>query len=250
VKIVSRMMLHVTHVDDSVRGRQEPCVYFWGVTHHLSLLMKSYITATRKKLESRSPPLNVNELNIYQLYCVLVNKEWLRARVLQPELSPLGTVEVFCIDTGETHFTPLCFLRNVDITGMEADHIRKSPPVANKFILADMVKPRLPDSQWTIPAMNFLKAHLKDQSWEAVPLSNYAGVQIVRLHDATNQLFVSRMIEQRLGVSSQTYQKTLCMGETLNEQPIPDSTTVFKLLPTLNTSPVTVTEVKYLLLEY
>lgn len=246
------MMLHVTHVDDTVRGRQEPCVYFWGVTHHLSLLMKNYITATQKKLESRSPPLNLNELDIYQLYCVLVNKEWLRARVLQPELSPLGTIQVFCIDTGETHFTPLCFLRNVDITGIEEDYIRKSPPLADKFILADVLKPRLPDpdSEWTIPAMNFLKAHLKDQSWEAVPLSNYAGVQVVRLYDVKNQLFVSRMIEQRLGVPSQTFQKALCMGETLNEQPIPDNTTVFKLLPTLNTSPVTVTEVKYLLLEY
>ncbi len=92
------MMLHVTHLDYSVRGRQEPCVYFWGVTHHLSLLMKNYITATQKKLESRSPPLNANELDIHKLYCVLVNKEWMRARVLQPKLSPLDTIEVFCFD--------------------------------------------------------------------------------------------------------------------------------------------------------
>ncbi len=29
--MASSILLHVTHVDDSIRGRQGPCVYFWGV---------------------------------------------------------------------------------------------------------------------------------------------------------------------------------------------------------------------------
>lgn len=220
MKMVSSILLHVTHVDDSVHGRQGPCVYFWGVTHDLSLtlLMETYIATIQKELHSRSPPLQVTELGNQKICCVLINKKWKRARVPEPKLSPLGTLQVFCIDTGETHSIPLSFLRTVDFAGIEADHIRQWPPLASKFILADVVGPRGPGSgsQWSISAMFFLKTHLENRTWKAVPLGNFAGHQGVRLFDSSNQLFVATMVQAEMCVPSQTYQEALSMSKVLN----------------------------------
>ena len=239
--MVSSILLHVTHVDDSVHGRQGPCVYFWGVTHDrsLSLLMETYISTLQKELQSRSPPLQVMELDNQKICCVLINKKWQRARVSEPRLSPLGTLQVFCIDTGETHSIPLSFLRTVDFAGIEADHIRQWPPLASKFILADVVGPRGPGSgsQWSISAMFFLKTHLENRTWKAVPLGNFAGHQGVRLFDSSNQLFVATMVQAEMCVPSQTYQEALSMSKVLNnlanikKSDTPPSLTSTKILP-------------------
>ena len=61
----TRILVHVTHIDDSVRGRQGPCIYFWGITHDRSLylLMEKYLECLRRQLETRPPPLDINELD-------------------------------------------------------------------------------------------------------------------------------------------------------------------------------------------
>lgn len=62
-----------------------------GVKHgqSLSLLMKKSILKIQNKLETRSTPSNVNELDNEQKCCVLMNKEWHWARVIEPTFSPL-----------------------------------------------------------------------------------------------------------------------------------------------------------------
>ncbi|EFX87075.1 hypothetical protein DAPPUDRAFT_235975 [Daphnia pulex] len=202
----------------------------------------------QNKLETRSPPLNVNELDNKQICCVLINKEWHRARVPESKLSPLGTLQVFCVDSGKTYSLPLSFVRTVmDLAGIEADHIRQWPPLATKFILADLVGPRGPGSgsQWSIPAMFFLKTHLENRTWKAVPLGIYAGHQGVRLFDSENKLFVASMIKVELGVPSQTYQDALTMSKVLNEQPTNIKPVLEPLLePELDMTPASPTPTK------
>ena len=239
--MVSSILLHVTHVEDSVRGRKGPSVYFWGFTHDcsLSLLMDNYIATIQKKLNSKSPPLNVNELDNRQMCCVLINKKWLRARISEPKLSPLGTLQVFCVDNGETLSVPLSSLRTVDIAGVEAENIRQWTPLASKFILADIVGSQGTGSanQWSIPAMFYLKTHLENRTWKAVVLGTLAGHQSVRLFNSANELFVATMVQAKLGVPSQTFQEALDMSKILkglaNNKLVPD--------PVLGISPVPLT---------
>lgn len=215
------MLVHVTHIDDSVRGRQGPCVYFWGMTHDRSLylLMEKYLESIRHYLEAISPPLNLNVLN--QVCCVLINHQWHRAKVPELKLSHAGTIDVFCIDSGDTHTVPLGFVRTLDIPAKEAEHIRDWPPLATKFILADVVAPRGPGSRshWSEPAVMFLKMHVENHTWKASPMGMYGEHQGVRLFDSNNQLLATTMIQQGLGVAAQTYHEALSMCEMMNKQP-------------------------------
>ncbi len=217
----ARILVHVTHIDDSVRGRQGPCVYFWGITHDRSLylLMEKYLECIRHYLEARPPPLNLNLLD--RVCCVLINHHWLRARVLQPKLSNDETIEVICIDYGDTHTVPLAFVRTLDIPGTEAEHVREWPPLATKFILADIVAPQGPGSRshWSEPAMMFLKVHVENRNWKAEPVGQYGEHQGLRLFNSNNKLLATLMIQQELGVAALTYHEAVRMYETLDKQP-------------------------------
>lgn len=216
------MLVHVTHIDDSPRGRQGPCVYFWGITHDRSLyqLMLTYIENIRPMLESSPPPLHQGLL-VEQICCALINHNWHRVKVTELKLSSSGTLEVFCIDTGATHLVPLAFIRTLDIPGPEADCVREWHPLASKFLLADVVAPRGPGtrSQWSEPAMMFLKLHVENQTWKAVLLGIYDGVQGVRLYNNSNKLLATSMINQGLGIEAQTYQDAVKSCEEEGQHP-------------------------------
>jgi hypothetical protein len=141
--------------------------------------------------------------------------------VPHPKLSNAGTIEVICIDSGDTHAVPLAFVRTLDIPGIEAEHVREWPPLATKFILADMVAPRGPGSHshWSEPAMMFLKVHVENRDWKAEPMGMYGEHQGVRLFNSHNQLLVTLMIQQGLGVAAQTYHEAVSMCETMDKQP-------------------------------
>ncbi len=215
------ILVHVTHIDDSVRGRQGPCIFFWGITHDRSkyLLMEKYLENIRYYLEKRPPPLNLKLLD--RVCCVLINHHWLRARVLQPKLSDDETIEVICIDYGDTHTVPLAFVRSLDIPGTEAEYVREWPPLATKFILADIVAPKGPGSRshWSEPAMMFLKVYVENRNWKAEPLGMYGEHQRLRLFNSNNKLLATLMIQQELGVATLTYHEVISMYETLDKQP-------------------------------
>ena len=208
------MLVHVTHIDDSVRGRQSPFIYFWGITHDRSpyLLMEKYLECLRRQLETRPPPLDINELD--QVCCLLMNHKWHRARVTQNKLSHAGTTEVFCIDSGDTHAVPLAFLRTLDIPGTEVEHVKETPPLATKFLLADVVAPQDSGSHshWSEPAIMFLKVNVQDRDWKAEPMGMFGEHQGVRLFDDNNQLLATHMIQQGLGVPTQTFHEASPVG--------------------------------------
>ncbi|XP_032782253.2 tudor domain-containing protein 1 isoform X2 [Daphnia magna] len=221
--MVASILVHVTHVDDSIHDHQDPFIQFWGMTHDQSLyfLMKSYIASVQDKLKSRAPPLSIKELDNKQIYCVLINRQWHRAKVPKLKLSLSGTLEVFCIDFGDTHSVPLAFVRTVDFPGSEAEHIRNWPPLASKFNLADILAPygNKSNAQLSLPAMFFVKTHMVNRTWKAVTVGAYDGHQCLRLFDFTNQLFVTTMIECGMAIASKTYNKALKMCKIINEHP-------------------------------
>jgi hypothetical protein len=140
--------------------------------------------------------------------------------VPRPEVSHAGTIEVICIDSGHTHAVPLAFVRTLDIPGIEADHLRETPPLATKYMLADVVAPNgRKSAYWSEPAMMFLKGKVENRDWKAEPMAMYEEYQVVRLFDVNNQLLVTLMIEQGLGVAAQTYHEAVSMCETMDKQP-------------------------------
>jgi hypothetical protein len=218
------MLVYVTHIDDSVRGRQGPCVNFWGVTHDRSLYltMELYLESIRQNLESKAPPLNLSVLDNKQICCVLINHRWHRATIPELKLSQNGMLEVYCVDSGKTLTVPLIFVRTVDITGYEAENIRDCPPLAKKFILADVVAPfglGTHTRQWSDLAMMFLKVHVENEIWKAAPVAMYGVHQAVRLFDCNNQLLASAMVQQALGVAAQSYHEAVAMSEAMEKQP-------------------------------
>ena len=98
-------------------------------------------------------------------------------------MSHAGTIEVICIDPGDTRAVALAFVQTLDIPGTEAEHVREWPPLATKFILTDMVAPRGPAScsHWSETAMMFLKVHVENFTWKAAPMGMYDEHQGVRL---------------------------------------------------------------------
>lgn len=207
------MLVHVTHVDDSPKGREGPCVYFWGMScdRNFAIMMDGYIEAIKKDLESRPPPMHQNSL-MGQICCVLINQKWHRAQITQLKINPAGLLEVNLVDSGATHQVPLAFIRTVsDIPGREAEQVQVCKALASRFILADIVAPRGPGtrSQWSELAICFLKIKVENHTWRAKYMGAYGECMGVRLFDQNNELLATTMIQQGLGVASQTYQEAI-----------------------------------------
>jgi hypothetical protein len=133
--------LYISHIDDSIPGRENSLITFWGRFYGNKSFskMESFLKTIRPFLENRSPPINVEEL--CGVFCVLINNDWQRARLLKPlKLNHhTRTLQVFCIDYGDTHVVPLSFVRTLEIIEKEAEHVRHWPPLATKCCIADIV---------------------------------------------------------------------------------------------------------------
>lgn len=210
------VLVHVTHVDDSVKGRQGPCLSFWGNLHDQKLFshLEKSIEDLRPYLENSHPPYNQGVL-VDQICCVLVNQKWQRARVTELKLNHPGSLEVFCIDSGASHIVPLSLVRTLNILGQEAEYIRECYPLATKFILADVVAPQGPGTrcQWSDSAITFLKIHMENRKWRAVYQGMCGNHQCVRLYDQNNQLLATTMIHQNLAIAAPTYHEALSSFE-------------------------------------
>ncbi|XP_057380161.1 tudor domain-containing 6-like [Daphnia carinata] len=67
--------------------------------------------------------------------------------------------------------------------------------------------------------MFFVKTHMLNHTWKAVKVGTYDGHLCLRLFDFTYQLFVTTMIQRRMGIASMTYNKALKMCNFINEHP-------------------------------
>ena len=230
------MWVRVTHVDDSPKGRQGPSLHFWGasVERNASNLIDGYLEMIRKELESRPPPMHQNML-IDQVFCVLVNQKWHRAQLKQLKLSPIGTLEVYLMDTGATQQVPLAFIRMLDIPGREAELIREWSPIATRFILADIVAGG-PNNQWSDLAISVLKCIMENCTWKAVILGYHNDCKGVRLYDHNSQLLVTMLIQKGLGFAAQTYHEALYSTQQMIHQETIDQTPAF-LQPAFDSLP-------------
>ncbi len=205
----ARMLINVTHIDDSICGRQGPCLYFWGSKNGLYLTMELYLESLSKDLKSKVPPMILNDVDRNELCCVLINQRWHRATVPELKLNHIEFVEIFCIDNGKTHMVPLNCFRTLDIPGYVAGKIRDCPPLATKFILADVVPSFALEThtrQWSDLAMMLFKNQVENEIWKAIPIGMHGEHQGVRLFDANNKLLASAVIQQGLGVAAQSFQ--------------------------------------------
>jgi tudor domain-containing protein 1/4/6/7 len=148
------------------------------------------------------------------VFCVLINHNWQRARLLQAKFSHAGTLKIFCIDYGDTHVVPLTFVRTLDIPGIEAEHVRNWPPLATKCRLADVVA--APVSQgshscWTDQTMMFMMVHALDRTWKAAIVDIHDDKMGMRLCNSENKLLATLMIEQDVGIPTCTYTEALNM---------------------------------------
>lgn len=207
-------LLQITRVDDSVRGRGGPYVYFWGMTYNLrrfQLLIELFIETIRHNLETKSPPPITSVRNNKQIYCVLINNQWHRALLMELRMNPVGTLEVFCIDSGGTYLVHLACIRTLDIVGYEAETLRTWPALATKFMLADVVAPCSAESfsrHWSEEAMLFLKAQLENHTWKSELTGMFGNYQGVKLFDSHNQALAAVMVQQGFGIAVKTFNQS------------------------------------------
>lgn len=96
------MSVHITNID-SVRCHGDPSISFRArfCDQTVYLEMKRFLEVIRPFLENRPPPIDVKELG--GVFCVLINHNWQRARLLQAKFSHAGTLKIFCILTMVIH---------------------------------------------------------------------------------------------------------------------------------------------------
>ena len=176
VMAAANVLLTISHVvdfSDNPRCRQSPCIYFWGTTddrNHL-IQLEHCIEVIKPILDGSPPPMHHNMLGDL-VCCALVKNRWVRAKLTDSKMDHQGMLEVICIDSGTQSSVPLGFLRSLQIPGREATTLREWPPLASKFILADVVAPR---GEWSESALIFLKSRLENHTWKAATLGCYNG---------------------------------------------------------------------------
>ena len=214
---LANVLVTITHVDDSPRCRQGPCIHFWGTTDDRNNLvqLEEYILKIKHISDSSPPPLHHGQL-ADQVCCAFVRNRWVRGKLTNGKMDDQGKLEVLCIDTGTKHHVSLEFLRSLQIPGPEAIRLREWPGLASKFILADVVAPR---GQWTESAIVYLKTRLENHTWKASSLGTYNGYTGLRLYEETNQLLATTMIRQRLAVAAASYQEALTLCPQYDEEP-------------------------------
>ena len=223
----------VTHVDDSLTGRQGPCLYFWGQRNRsIYLQLENYLNSLAPFFNSCSPPQNESEFN-GQVFCAMIDQKWLRVKITElSAMDLLGLVEVSCIDFGIVKSIPITYIREIPAmpgsNDMEsAFNMKDIEPLADKFVLADAVATR---GHWTEAALTYLKENMEGVSWEAVSLGLFSGHIGVRLYNSKKSaLFATTIVERGHAVPTQTYQAALTTISTSN---FADSH-----LPYFNTSP-------------
>jgi hypothetical protein len=210
------MLVNVTYIDDSVRGHQESCLYFWGSTKDRiwNLEMDLHLEKLKSQLEKQDPPMNPGDLDSEEILCVYIDFRWHRVRKSADQelkLKNSGRLEVFCVDSRKTHRVHLNCIRTLDfgdIAGCEpkklcaAWSIRDCPPLAEKFVLVDVIAKfdnTTLTRQWSDLAKQFFKANVEDRIWEVIPVAMYGEHQGVRLIDSNNRLLADQLIEEKFG---------------------------------------------------
>ena len=129
-----------------------------------------------------SPPATFAQVKGDQICCVRLNSIWVRAKPVG-NLDVHGAVPVLFIDTGERYAASLQFVR---LLPMDAHYLRNIPPLASRFLLADVVVGDcVKDKE---PTVQYLKLALRNKKVKAVTLGVHDSLEGVRLYLDNNLL--------------------------------------------------------------
>jgi hypothetical protein len=197
------LFVHVTHVEDGLRGRQGPYLNLWGQKDRSTFLhLEHMLNFLYPFLKAKAPPTDLHAISC-PIIVVLINNTLVRGRLVETTPSPDGLVDVFCIDLGTVQSVPQAFIRTLDIYGYPANavgevvFVAQCQPLAQKYILADIVSPH---DLWPDSAVRNAKTVLENQTWKAYSLGSHGGVTEVRLYDSQNVPLAQTMIERGIGI--------------------------------------------------
>ena len=196
-------LVHCTHVEDGLRARQGPYLTLWGQKDRSTVLHLEYmLNFLSPFLMANPPPTDLNVISC-QTIVVLINNALVRGRLVETTPSPDGLVDVFCIDLGTVQSVSQAFIRTLDIYGCptnaagEVVFVAQCRPLAQKYILADIVSPQ---ELWPDNAIHYAKAVLEKQSRKAYSLGNHGDATEVRLYNSQNKPLAQTMIERGIGI--------------------------------------------------
>lgn len=198
--------VYVTHVVDTIDCNDKPnfCnIIFWGQKpKDRSIAAKLEENIAACSFHSLPSP-TLTDLKRDKLYCVQVNNSWLRASVDQFVFDRIGMLEVFCVDYGSIQNVPLGFLRLIP---QNADFVRTCPPLASKFLLADVVIAKGPLGKE--PVRQYLMRQIANKTVQVLSLGQHEDFEGVRVY-FNNQLVAKQLVDNQLVVSAATYLKAL-----------------------------------------
>ena len=193
--------VHFTHVEDGLQARQEPHLTLWGQKDRSTFLqLENTLDVLFPFFEAKPPPTDL-QANSGQIILVLINNALVRGRVVHTTCRLNGIVDVFCIDLGSVKSVPQAFIRALDIASASAESVfvAQCQPLAQKFVLADVVSPL---DLWPDNAISYAKAFLVNQSRKVCLLGNHGGAMEVRLYSNENVPLAQTMIECGMGIAA------------------------------------------------
>lgn len=151
---------------------------------------------------------------------VCINDLWNRGRILKAELSESGHIECMCIDYGNSYQVHISDVRTLDLSGHEALYVKECPPMSKKIFLFDVAATKGLKSPyyWSDASLRFLKEHMENVIWNAMPLQMLGEYQGLRLFDPNFKLLAAMLIERSLAVPTQTYHEAVNMCEVMGKQ--------------------------------
>ena len=195
------LFLHFTHVEDDLRARQGPYLNIWGQNHQTTCLhssMERALAHLPQSLVLKPSPEDLHAVS-GKIVLVLINSTWVRGRILDTAPNPHGLVMVSCIDLGSVHLVPQGDIRTVHVTStsFESRFIATRKPLAQKYVLAEVVSPQ---ELWEDDAILYAKGVLVNQSWKAYSLGNHGGATKVRLYTKNMESLSQVMIDYGMGI--------------------------------------------------
>ena len=193
------LFVHFTHVEDGLQARQGPYLNVWGQKYRdTALAMDFSVGSISESLMFKPPPEDLHAIS-GQTVLVCINYTWVRGRILDTAPNPHGLVMVSCIDLGSVHLVPQGDIRTVPVTSTldDAHSVAKCQPLAQKYILAEVVSPQ---ELWEDDAILYAKSVLLNKTWKAYSLGNHEGATKVRLCNSRNVPLAKTMIECGMGI--------------------------------------------------
>jgi len=211
MSVGERYLIYVTHVEDTNSSRN-PRLNFWAQKEKMALAcLESCLELLRDYFETSPPPANFHFLQADHMLCVFIDHVWIRAKLMNSNISAGGYIDVFCVDYGKVRLVHREQIRTLPLLKTrEVLFIEEYPPFASRFTLADFVipKPVLKSS------LCYLQEHFTNQYWNALSLGMDGDWERVKLFSGCNNLMVTELIEKGIGLDPSSFESDFSPDET------------------------------------